>query len=249
MTDTQTTLLVAESDDELRHFLVDQFAADGFELSSARGREEARVKLAHALPDLLLLGELEEIHGQLALLRDLRARGLEALPVVIVSSDRSELAELRALREGADDYVTKPASYSILLERCRALLRRARGRRIDRLRVGALLIDAHARRVEVAGRQVELSRLEFEFLSHLASEPTSVHTKWELLRDVWGYQSSGRTRTVDAHACRLRRKLALAGAPNLIVNVRGVGYRLGVSPVVAIDGGEAAAEGRVRRAA
>jgi DNA-binding response OmpR family regulator len=73
----------------------------------------------------------------------------------------------------------------------------------------------------------------FDYLAHLAAEPTRVCTKDELLREVWGFKSLGNTRTVDAHACRLRKKLALAGAPHLIVNTRGVGYRLSAGPAVA----------------
>lgn len=75
--------------------------------------------------------------------------------------------------------------------------------------------------------------MEFELLSHLAAEPTRVWTKEQLLRAVWGFKAKGNTRTVDAHASRLRNKLARAGAPYLVVNVRGVGYRLSAGPVVA----------------
>jgi DNA-binding response OmpR family regulator len=100
---------------------------------------------------------------------------------------------------------------------------------------GALEIDAHARRAGVAGNRLPLSKLEFDLLLHLASAPTRVFGKQELLRDVWGYRAQGKTRSVDAHACRLRKKLALAGAPHLVVNVRGVGYRLSAAPVAALD--------------
>ena len=73
--------------------------------------------------------------------------------------------------------------------------------------------------------------MEFDFLSRLATDLTRVYTKQELLREVWGFKAMGNTRTVDAHACRLRRKLALAGAPHLIHNTRGVGYRLSLGSV------------------
>ena len=91
---------------------------------------------------------------------------------------------------------------------------------------------------------MHLSRLEFDLLAHLASEPTRGFGKWELLRDVWGYSTPGSTRTVDAHSCWLRRRLAAAGAPNLIVNVRGGGYRLSGGPVIALDPAGAALNGR-----
>jgi DNA-binding response OmpR family regulator len=153
--------------------------------------------------------------------------------VIVVSTDGSELAELRSFREGCDDFLRKPASYPLLLARARALVRRARGRSVPPRRIGALEVDAVGRRVTVAERPVQISRMAFEFLSRVATEPTRVYTKQELLREVWGYRAIGNTRTVDAHACRLRKKLALAGAPHLIANVRGVGYRLSAGPVVA----------------
>lgn len=105
----------------------------------------------------------------------------------------------------------------------RALLRRAGPRaRRDVLGAGELLVDPAARTVRVGERLVELSAKEFGLLYALALDPERVVPKSELLRDVWGYQSFGLTRTVDAHACRLRRKLG----PGYVLNVRGVGYRL-----------------------
>jgi DNA-binding response OmpR family regulator len=110
-------------------------------------------------------------------------------------------------------------------------------------------VDQLQRRVTVAQRPVQVSRMEFEFLAHLATEPTRVYTKQELLREVWGFKAIGNTRTVDAHACRLRKKLARAGAPHLIANVRGVGYRLSAGPVVAEPRAVAIPLSRNRRAA
>ena len=232
MDDMPTTVLVAERDEALREFLVRQFLADRFAAQGAQCTEEARVKLASLHPDLLVVGELEHPHAPLELLRGIRSGGDDALLVVVLSADASELAELRAFREGCDDYLRKPVGYPMLLARVHASVRRSRGGRIRRRRIGALEIDALQRRVTVAERPVHVSRMEFELLSHLAAEPTQVCTKEELLREVWGYKALGNTRTVDAHACRLCTKLALAGAPNLVANVRGVGYRLSTVSVV-----------------
>ncbi len=122
--------------------------------------------------------------------------------------------------------MVKPFSYAELLGRMRAVLRRAGGRRTRGLvRVGELTIDPATRAVRLGGRKVELTAKEFSLLHALADDPTRVHLKNELLRDVWGYLSIGTTRTLDAHACRLRRKLEGTGR-RFILNVRGVGYRL-----------------------
>jgi DNA-binding response OmpR family regulator len=95
-----------------------------------------------------------------------------------------------------------------------------------RLLVGPLEIDTSARLVRVAGAPVELCRLEYELLVHLARNPTEVHSKQELLRTIWQRRTSTGARTVDSHASRLRRKLDASGARGLVVNVWGVGYRL-----------------------
>ncbi|WP_217913094.1 winged helix-turn-helix domain-containing protein [Miltoncostaea marina] len=122
----------------------------------------------------------------------------------------------------------KPFHYPEVLARVAALVRRARGATMrQELRVGALVIDRHARTATLGGRALELSGKEFALLEALAREPNRVMTKAELLRDVWGYRAAARTRTVDSHASRLRRKLADgAGGGRWVVNVWGIGYRL-----------------------
>ena len=119
----------------------------------------------------------------------------------------------------------KPFHYEELVARLRAVLRRQGRRREGPRRVGDLHLDPVTREVRVAGRRVELANKEFVLLRTLASEPTRVFSKQELLRDVWGFKSLGKTRTLDSHASRLRRKLDPEGG-RFIVNVWGVGYRL-----------------------
>jgi DNA-binding response OmpR family regulator len=94
------------------------------------------------------------------------------------------------------------------------------------MRVGELTIDPLTRAVRMGGRAVQLSAKEFALLVALAEEPTRVYAKQQLLRDVWGYRSMGNTRTLDAHACRLRKKLREGSSRGWVLNVRGVGYRL-----------------------
>src|SRR6516165_5676955 len=122
----------------------------------------------------------------------------------------------------------KPFAYPELRARIGAVLRRSqttrRGRRI--LRAGPVVIDVRSREVRVCDRQVHLSSLEYQLLLTLASDPHRVFTREELLRTVWGFPSASRTRTLDSHACRLRRKLCEGGDDRLVVNVWGVGYRL-----------------------
>ena len=119
----------------------------------------------------------------------------------------------------------KPFSYDEVAARIRAVLGRRDPRRDGPLRVGDLFIDPSRREVRVGDRPVKLANKEFSLLRALAGEPTRVFTKEELLRDVWGFRSMGRTRTLDSHASRLRRKLD-PDAGRFVINVWGVGYRL-----------------------
>ena len=151
-------------------------------------------------------------------------------PLIVLTAQADAFARVRYFERGSDDVVTKPFSYPELRARIRALLHRTYDRPTQRrIRVGALTIDRRGRQARVADTTVELSKMEFALLAHLAGEPTRVWTKEELLCEVWGFRSIGRTRTVDSHACRLRNKLAGAGG-RYVDNLWGVGYRL-----VAVD--------------
>ena len=146
--------------------------------------------------------------------------------MVVVSGSADELDRVRGFERGCDDYVTKPFSYPELRLRIGALIRRSERRgRLGRLRVGELEVDPPSREVTLRGERVELSQKEFSLLRTLASDPTRVFTKEELLRNVWGFRAMGSTRTLDSHACRLRQKLRVQG-DDFVVNVWGVGYRL-----------------------
>jgi DNA-binding response OmpR family regulator len=183
-------------------------------------------------PDLVLLDLMLEDGSGLALLDRVRsADGLASrldpdTPVIVLTARSAEVDRVRGFARGADDYVTKPFSYQELLARVRALLRRSSGRRLRGLmRIGELTIDPHTRSVRLRGQPVHLSAKEFALLQALAVEPSRVVSKQELLRDVWGYRAIGTSRTVDAHACRLRKKLRRSARP-FVINVRGVGYKL-----------------------
>src|SRR5262249_55023575 len=129
-------------------------------------------------------------------------------------------------------WVGRPCAYGWLRLRIAAVLRRTRDRRQrGRLRVGALVVDPAAREARLRGTVVELAAKEFALLRTLAAAPTHVFTKEQLLREVWGFRTLGNTRTLDSHACRLRRKLARDG-DRFVVNVWGIGYRLVDGPAV-----------------
>ena len=134
---------------------------------------------------------------------------------------------MRLLERGGDDVLVKPFCYPELPARIAAVLRRTAPRQPRRvLTAGPVRIDLRDRSVSVNERLVDLTANEYRLLCQLAAEPTRVFTREELLRDVWGHAHGGRTRTLDSHASRLRRRLADAGADGLLRNIWGVGYRL-----------------------
>ena len=228
----RNSLLVVEDDEATRTFLAENLSADGYKVATATGTGEGLRAIEVRKPHLVVLDLLlEDGHG-LDLLDRVRASdGLGSridpdVPVIVLTGRTGEADRVRGFARGADDYVVKPFLYGELLGRIRAVLRRAQGRpQRGVMRVGELTLDPLTRAVRLEGRPVHLSAKEFALLQALAEQPTRVYGKQELLRDVWGYLSMGKTRTLDAHACRLRKKLAPSGRP-WVVNVRGVGYKL-----------------------
>lgn len=227
-----TQVLVIEDDEATAAFLADNLAADGYGVWVVETVAEALRAIERRGPDLALLDVgLGESSGLEILDFVRRGDGLAGrvdrqLPVIVLSGRGSEVDKLRGFRRGADDYLTKPFSYPELVARMQAVQRRSAQRPLRGLiRLGDLVIDAVGRRVEVAGQPVQLSGREFDLLQALAREPSRVFSKRDLLRDVWGFASTGSSRTVDTHACRLRQKLA-GGARPYVLTVRGVGYRL-----------------------
>jgi DNA-binding response OmpR family regulator len=225
-------LLLLEDDEATAAFLADNLAADGFRVLTAAGAAEGWRAIEARQPRLLLLdlgladGSGLELLDRVRASDGIASRVDPGLPVIVVSGRASEVDRVRGLARGADDYLCKPFSYPELVARIRAVLRRADGRSArGSIRIGDLAIDPAARAVSLGGEPVQLSNREFSLLQKLASEPTRVFLKADLLREVWGFSVPVATRTLDAHACRLRRKLSRSSR-QYVLTVRGVGYRL-----------------------
>jgi DNA-binding response OmpR family regulator len=218
-------LLLAEPEPAIRGYLERQLQSDGFHVLQAAFGGEALALAERTRPDLVLCAEL-----------DLCARLREGepgrtwnrdVPVIVLGPAGADAVDrVRAFQRGADDYLHRPVVYDELVARIRAVLRRVAPPATSRLEVGNLAIDPPARVVTVRGEAVHLAGKEFELLAALAAEPHRVFTKDELLRDVWGYRSFTRTRTLDSHVSRLRSKLERIGDDRFVVNVWGVGYKL-----------------------
>jgi len=226
------TIVVCEDDDATLDLLCDHLTADRFEVLPAPSAADALRLCRYNHPDLLLLDLALPDASGLDVLRTIReADGVDSrfdprLPVIVLTGRGGATDRIRGLDLGADDYVQKPFLYEELRARITAVLRRGHSRHEGPVRVGELLIDPARRQVKIGDRPVHLSKKEFTLLRVLASDPTRVFSKDELLRDVWGFTApANKTRTLDSHASRLRRKLD-PEHQKYVVNCWGIGYRL-----------------------
>ena len=218
-------LLLAEPEPAIRGYLERQLQSDGFHVLQAAFGGEALALAERTRPDLVLCSELE-LCARLRQGEPGRTWNRDVPVIVLGPAEGDAVDRVRAFQRGADDYLHRPVVYDELVARIRAVLRRVAPPAQQRLEVGGLVVDLPARVVTVRGEPIHLAGKEFELLAALAAEPTRVFTKDELLRDVWGYRSFTRTRTLDSHVSRLRAKLERNADDRFVVNVWGVGYKL-----------------------
>ncbi len=212
-----------EDDESIRDFVLyalnnSGMEAEGFELPS-----ELYGALQKRVPDLLLLDIMLPEEDGLSVLKKLRNRAdTSRLPVIMLTARSTEYDKVNGLDAGADDYLTKPFGAMELIARINALLRRVRRDSDDIINLRGLMIDTQSRVVSYNGKTVALTNKEYCLLLILVKNIGRVFTRDELLRQVWGFDFSGESRTVDVHIRTLRSKLGLGG--ELIETIRGVGY-------------------------
>ena len=242
-----TRILVVEDEEDLALGIRANLEVEGYEVVVAHTGATALRAAASERPDLVLLDLMLPDTDGYQVLRALREQGVET-PVLILTARGEEVDKVRGFRAGADDYLTKPFGVMELLVRIEALLRRSGARsgarsdtrapRAERVperltparpvvRAGDLEVDPDARLVRRAGADVSLTPKAFELLLALVGREGRVVSRHELLREVWGYDPSVSSRTVDTHVLELRRKLEPDPAnPRHLLTVRKTGYRL-----------------------
>jgi two-component system alkaline phosphatase synthesis response regulator PhoP len=219
-------ILIVDDEPEIVRGLADNLRFEGYDTLTASDGAEALTIAGREAPDLVLLDVMMPKLSGWDVCRELRRRGIE-VPVIMLTARGEEVDRVLGLELGADDYVTKPFSLRELLARVRAVLRRPGPRaRASELAFGDVRIQTLGRRVFRAGREVRLTRKEFDLLVYLTEHRGEVITRDRLLDEVWGYDRFPTTRTVDTHILRLRQKFEEdPERPRHIVTAHGQGYR------------------------
>jgi len=217
-------ICVIEDEQAIADAVAARLRAEGFAVEVAHDGPAGIALCERLLPDLVILDLLLPGIDGLEVCR--RIQRTRPVPVLMLTALDAETDMLVGLGVGADDYMTKPFSPRELVARVRALLRRVERRPPagEALRVGELTVDPAERRVRVGRDEVDLTATEFDLLSVLAARPGKVHTRDQLLAEVWGWRDGSGSRTVDSHVRGLRRKLG----SDLVRTVHGVGYALEV---------------------
>jgi DNA-binding response OmpR family regulator len=218
---------VVEDDEGIRDTLKYNLVSAGYEVLEASDGTSALRTARTARPDLVLLDLMLPGLDGLEVCRALRRDS--ATPVIMVTAKDAEIDKIVGLELGADDYITKPFSAREVLARIGAVLRRSRKESVrsvpERETLGNFSIDRPARMVSLDGKEVQLTRREFDLISFLLSHPARVHSRDFLLQQVWGHDFGGDRKTVDVHIRWLREKFH-DRVPFRIVTLRGSGYRL-----------------------
>lgn len=222
---TGADALVVDDDPAIREALERGLRLEGFTVRVASGGADALEQVDQRRPDLVVLDvTMPDVDG-IAVVRKLRADGVD-VPVCILSA-RSEIDErVAGLQAGADDYLIKPFALPELVARLHALLRRSPSGASVPMEVGELRIDPLRHRADISGRELDLTRREFELLEILARHAGIVLTRAQLLQLVWGYDFEVDGNVVDVFVGYLRRKLEAGGEKRLLHTVRGVGFVL-----------------------
>jgi two-component system response regulator MprA len=217
-------ILVVDDDAGLRNALRRVLVSNGFEVEVAGDGDEALERLQARGFDAVVLDVMMPGRDGIEVCELLRAGG-DALPVLMLTARDAVRDRVAGLEAGADDYLVKPFANEELVARVRALLRRA-GVGAERLSFADLELDLLTRDARRGGREIELSRIEFELLEFFLRHPRQVLTRGLIYERVWGYDASLGSNSLDVFVGHLRRKLEAGGEHRLIQTARGVGFTL-----------------------
>ena len=220
-------VLVVEDESAIAELMSINLRHAGYEVVIATTADEALAQVDRVLPDLVVLDWMLPGQSGLQLAKRWRSQArTRELPIIMLTARAEESDKISGLDAGADDYLTKPFSTHELMARIRAVLRRKAPEALDAaVEVGLLKLDPATRRVARDGQEVRLGPTEFRLLHFFMTHAERVHSRAQLLDQVWGDHIFVEERTVDVHIRRLRVSLEVTGHDRLIQTVRGTGYR------------------------
>ena len=224
-------ILIVEDDPAIAAFVQTALDREGFETEWAKRGDLVLARVEASPPDLILLDLMLPGMDGLDVCKTIRLRS-QYIPIIMLTAKDDEVDKIVGLEIGADDYITKPFKVRELIARIRAHLRLAQhtAHSVSHiLRFDSLEINFDGRTVSRDRQVINLSPKEFDLLALLASNPRRVYERETLLRNVWGYEYMGESRTVDVHIQRLRQKIEPdPSEPRFLVTVRNIGYKFGV---------------------
>ena len=218
-------LLVVDDEPAVRTSLERALTLEGYDVELAADGAEALTRIEARPPDAVVLDILMPGLDGLAVCRRLREQG-STLPVLMLTARDAVGDRVAGLDAGADDYLVKPFALEELLARIRALLRRTAPDEGGLLRFAGLELDPLTREVRRGGREIELTRTEFNLLELFLLNPRQVLTRSLIFERVWGFDFGPASNSLDVYVGYLRRKTEAVGEPRLIQTLRGVGYAL-----------------------
>ena len=223
-----TLVMVVDDDHDLAEMLGIVLNDAGIDVDLVSRGDEALDAFREKAPDLILLDVMLPGIDGVEVCKLIRAQSM--VPIIMLTAKGETEDVVRGLEAGADDYMVKPFRHaSELVARVRTRLRRTNTDVSGLITIGDLKIDVQAHQLLRNGKQIQLTRLEFDLLVALAREPGRVFTRDALLSEVWGYAQSSDTRLVNVHIQRLRSKIERDPEnPELVITIRGVGYKAGV---------------------
>ena len=223
-----TLVMVVDDDQDLAEMLGIVLNDAGIDVDLVSRGDEALDAFREKAPDLILLDLMLPGIDGVEVCKLIRAHSM--VPIIMLTAKGDTEDVVRGLEAGADDYIVKPFRHaSELVARVRTRLRRTNTDVSGIISVGDLKIDVQAHQLLRDGKQIQLTRLEFDLLVALAREPGRVFTRDALLSEVWGYAHSTDTRLVNVHIQRLRSKIERDPEnPEIVITIRGVGYKAGV---------------------
>jgi two-component system alkaline phosphatase synthesis response regulator PhoP len=220
-------ILVIEDEPQMLLGLRDNLELEGYQVVTATDGEDGLAKALAARPDLIVLDIMLPRKSGLDVCRELRARG-DGTPIVMLTARSQESDKVLGFELGADDYVAKPFSITELLARVKAVLRRSAGRSagVEACRIGEVDIDFRTHQARRGRQRLEFTSREFDLLRYFVAHTGEVVTREQILSDVWGYEESPTTRTVDNFVAKIRQKIeSTPHEPEHILTIHGAGYK------------------------